>query len=242
MHVAAQQGILVLNEVNDQEGKSIFQRIHLCDRFYTSVDLLDQARSYQSIYNAVCPENNQESILIRPFLKSDRLYLRTLEESDIDDEYMGWLNDPEVNMFLKGPGQFPATIENMKSWLEKFENSSTNLAFAIMDIPTNARLGTITLQNIQWIHRTAAIGIMIGRKDFWGVGYGTEAQSVLIEFAFDNLGLNKVLNGPVADHIGSVKMAHKLGFKNEGLLRQHHYLNGAYCKRGVPKRYLTLKT
>jgi len=163
----------------------------------------------------------------RPFLVGERIYFRVLEESDITEEYIGWLNDPEVTRYL-GVGKFPSTVANVKRWLEKYQDSTTNLAFAIVDKETDQHIGNITLYDINWVNRTADIGVMIGRKEFWGGGYGTEAQSLIIEYAFMRLGLNKVLNSPVADHIGSVKMAEKLGFQVEGVLRKHVFADGEY--------------
>ena len=119
----------------------------------------------------------------RAFLVGDRIYLRVLEESDITEEYMTWINDPEVTRYL-GTGVYPATVDNMKKWLEKFQDSTTDLAFAITDKETDLHIGNITLHSISWIHRTAEIGILIGQKDYWGNGYGTEAQSLLDRLRF----------------------------------------------------------
>lgn len=162
-----------------------------------------------------------------PFLVGERLYLRALEESDVTEEYVGWLNDPEVTRYL-GSGKYPATVASTKKWLEKYHDSTTNLAFAIIDRATDRHIGNLTLYDINWINRTADIGLMIGCKEFWSGGYGTEAQNLIIAYAFERLGLNKVLNSPVADHAGSVKMAEKLGFQIEGVLRQQVFIDGAY--------------
>jgi ribosomal-protein-alanine N-acetyltransferase len=164
----------------------------------------------------------------RAFLVGARIYLRVLDEDDISEESIGWLNDPEVTRYLAITGKFPATAKSMERWLEKRQNGTDNLAFAIMDKATNRHIGNVTLDDINWVHRTADISLIIGAKDFWGNGYGSEAQSVLIEYAFNRLGLNKVLNSPVADHIGSVKMAEKLGFQAEGVLRKQLFIEGEY--------------
>ena len=164
----------------------------------------------------------------RAFLAGDRIYLRALEESDITEECIGWLNDPEVTRFLAMTGKYPATVDSMKRWIENYQGSTTNLAFAVIDKSTDRHIGNVTLYDINWIHRTADISLMIGAKDFWRGGYGTETQSIIIDYAFQRLGLNKVLNSPVADHAGSVIMAKKLGFQVEGVLRKQLFIDGEY--------------
>lgn len=163
-----------------------------------------------------------------PFLIGERVYLRALEETDITEAHIGWLNDPEVTRYLAMTGKYPATASGMESWLEKFRNNTTNLGFAILDKTNDRHIGNITLDDINWIHRTADISLMIGDKEYWGSGYATETQSLLIEYAFHRLGLHKVLNSPVADHVGSVKMAKNLGFQVEGTLREQLFIEGEY--------------
>lgn len=164
----------------------------------------------------------------RPFLVGNLVYLRVLEESDITEEYMGWLNDPEVNLFLETTGQFPATFDNMRQWLEKYRDGTANLAFAIVEKSTDRHIGNITLNNINLIHRTAWIGITIGRKDLQGHGYGKEAENLLIEHAFRHLQLHKIMHVAAADNVGGVKLPQSLGFKVEGTLRQQYYMGGKY--------------
>lgn len=53
----------------------------------------------------------------RPFLVGERLYLRLLEESDVGEEYIGWLNDPDVTRYLPSTGKFPSTPETLRKYL-----------------------------------------------------------------------------------------------------------------------------
>lgn len=163
-----------------------------------------------------------------PFLVGERIYLRILEETDITEENIGWLNDPQATQFLEMSGAFPTTFDSMKKWLLGYQNNTSNLAFAIIDKATDRHIGNITLTDINWIHRTATLPILIGARDYWSKGYGTEAQSLLIEYAFKRLGLRKMHHTPIATNIGSVKMAEKLGFQLEGVMRKEVFLEGEY--------------
>jgi len=163
----------------------------------------------------------------RPFLIGEKLYLRALEESDIGEEYLGWLNEPEVTRYL-GTGKFPSTLDSLRKYLDHFRDSTTDLVFAIVDKETNQHIGNVTLNRIDWIHRTGDTGLMIGRKDFWGKGYAFEAWSLLIDYAFQRLGLRKIIAGAIADNAASVVTLEKLGFKLEARFRREYFIDGEY--------------
>ena len=163
----------------------------------------------------------------QPFLVGDKLYLRSLQESDIGEEYIGWLNDCEVTRYLE-TGKYPSTQETVHDYLERFKHSTTDFAFAIIDRETDQHIGNVTLNHINWFHRTADTGLMIGRKEFWGKGYASEAWSLIIEYAFNRLGLWKITAGAVADNDRSVAVLKKIGFKVEGTFRQEFFVDGEY--------------
>ena len=64
--------------------------------------------------------------MYRPFLIGPRLYLRVLEEADISEDYISWLNDPEVTRYL-GTGRYPSTPEMVSSYLNKFQTIQDGL-------------------------------------------------------------------------------------------------------------------
>jgi RimJ/RimL family protein N-acetyltransferase len=165
----------------------------------------------------------------KPYLVGPRIYLRPLEESDIGEAYISWLNDSEVSRYLGGStGRFPATAESLKRYLERFRGSTTDVAFAIVEKSTGQHIGNVALNHIDWIHGTADTGLIIGRKDYWRKGYATEAWGLVLEYAFRRLGVRKLIAGAVVDNAGSIAALKKLGFMVEGTLRQECLIDGAY--------------
>lgn len=160
-------------------------------------------------------------------LAGPKLTLRPLEESDITEEYLRWLNDPEVTRYL-GVGKEPATRESVHRYVQRFKNSETDLLFAIIDQKTDKHIGNVTLNHIHRVHGTADTGMMIGNKEFWGKGYAFEAWVLLMDHAFSRLGLRKIIAGAVAGHQGSLSVLKRLGFREEGLLREEFSLEGRY--------------
>lgn len=166
----------------------------------------------------------------RAFLMGERVYLRPFEETDITEEYMGWVRDREVVKHLES-GRFPETMESAHRYLEEFKNSDTNLFLAIVDRETGDHIGNVRLHHIDWIHGTARTGIMIGRKDYWGKGYAFAVYSLLIEHAFNRLGLRKINSAATASNLAAIAFLKKLGYKQEGLARQQFLVEGEYEDR-----------
>jgi RimJ/RimL family protein N-acetyltransferase len=69
---------------------------------------------------------------------------------------------------------------------------------------------------------------MIGEKDTWGKGYGFEASILILKYAFHELNLNRIFLTVREDNINAIKLYKKVGFKEEGLLRQQVYNNNKY--------------
>ena len=163
----------------------------------------------------------------QPSLVGKKLILRPFESADIGEAYLRWLNDPEVTRYL-GVGREPVTLESVRRYVDRFRDSSTDLLFAIVDRQTDRHIGNVTLNHIHPIHRTADTGLMIGDKAYWGKGCAFEAWVLLIDFAFAQLGLHKIIAGAVAANKGSISVLKRLGFREEGVLREDFFLDGEH--------------
>jgi len=163
----------------------------------------------------------------RPFLVGARLYLRGLNTADLDGPYLSWLNDQETMRFLES-GRFPATRESLADAMQASSRKADSLWLAIVDRRTDKHVGNLKLGPINWIHRYASLGILIGDSAYRGQGYGQEAIELLLQHAFIQLGLNKVTAGAYDDHVACLELFKRLGFSIEGNLRSHLFREGAY--------------
>ncbi len=84
------------------------------------------------------------------------------------------------------------------------------------------------MHNIDWVHRSADLGIVIGNKDMWGKGYGKLAWNMITYYGFHVLNLNRIGAGVFKNNIASLKSAQASGFKIEGELREYFFKNGSY--------------
>ncbi len=162
-----------------------------------------------------------------PFIIGERIYLRPLEREDLNGGYLGWLNDPEVNKYMES-GLFPYTKIDLDEFYEQVIRSKNQVILAIDHKETNEHIGNIKLGPINWVHRKATLGIMIGDKQFWGKGIGTEATRLMVEYGFYKLDLRRIELGVHAEHKAAVNIYEAIGFRIEGRFREALFHNGQY--------------
>jgi RimJ/RimL family protein N-acetyltransferase len=168
----------------------------------------------------------REVLMQNPFLVGKHLYLRALEETDAP-RYVRWMNDPEVTRTL-ACGVFPLNLPSEVEYIRKVCADQNGLNLAILLKNGDRHIGGAGLHGIRQVHRTAAFGIMIGEKDCWGQGYGTEATRLLVRHGFRSLNLNRISLHVYDYNARAIRAYEKAGFKREGVLRQEIYAEGAY--------------
>ncbi len=162
-----------------------------------------------------------------PFLIGAKIYLRTIEESDITVTYQSWFNDPEVCRF-NDHHRFPMYLEQMRDYFASVIQTRENLVLAIIDKETEKHLGNISLQSIDKVNRSAEFAIIIGDKEAWGKGVGEEAGKLIIVHGFKELNLHRIVCGTSSANMGMQKLALKLGFVEEGRRREAIFKDGKY--------------
>jgi len=163
-------------------------------------------------------------------IKGNRVYLRQVELSDVNQVYVSWLNDPEVNKYLETRFDVQ-TMESVHNYVEKMAVNKDELFFAICLKENDKHIGNIKLGPINYEHKFGEVSLFIGVKDQWGKGYATESISILSHYALDELKLHKLTAGCYANNIGSVKAFKKAGFIEEGIWKNQYLCNGEYVDR-----------
>lgn len=159
----------------------------------------------------------------------NRIYLRALELDDYKVSYK-WRNDPDIQNMVGGPNFF-VSLEKEKKWVEAAINDNNRIVLAICLKSNDKYIGNIMLQEIDWINRTAHLPILIGDKEAWGKGYGTEARMMMLKFAFDQRGLQRIFALVLDTNEASIKLHEKCGYVKEGVLRKAVYKNGRFCNQ-----------
>lgn len=160
-------------------------------------------------------------------LQGEKIRLRRLESKDIDD-IMQWVNDPEVTKWLLS-FVWPASREYEEEWLARASRADdpSNQVLAV-ETKDGTCIGQVGLHGIDYISGVAELGIVIGRKDYWGQGYGTDALRTLIQFAFSQLRLRKVFLKYLGNNERAKRCYLGLGFKEVGRLKSHQLQGGEF--------------
>ena len=72
------------------------------------------------------------------------------------------------------------------------------------------------------------LSIILGDKNAWGQGYGTEAINLLLDYAFGFLNFHRVALGVVSFNEKALHFYEKVGFKREGVQRDGYFYNHRY--------------
>jgi RimJ/RimL family protein N-acetyltransferase len=82
-------------------------------------------------------------------------------------------------------------------------------------------IGMVRLVDVDRDCGRAELAIVIGEKEYWGAGYGTEAIALVLRHGFGELGLRRVWLITDADNERGLRCYQKCGFRVEGTLRGH---------------------
>jgi RimJ/RimL family protein N-acetyltransferase len=153
--------------------------------------------------------------------------LRPLEITDLD-RCVAWINDPEVKRYLNARYFMSRLAE--EEWLRGQAARPIAYDHAVFAIDTLAgrHIGTVGLSDTRPETRQASLGILIGEKDCWDQGYGTDAVRTLLRFAFDEMNLNRVWLHVNEDNARAIACYRKCGFVEEGRLRQDRFSGGVF--------------
>ncbi|MEF2965319.1 GNAT family protein [Paenibacillus sp. M1] len=163
-----------------------------------------------------------------PHLIGERITLREYRMEDLP-HIRSWVNDEEITDTLSDIFLFPQTHHNTESFLRSMvEGTSASKGFVIAEKDTLDYIGQIDLHKLDWKNRSAVMGIVIGRKDMLGQGYGREAIKLLLGFVFDTLNLNRLELEVLGNNERGRRCYLSCGFKEEGTIRQKIFKRGKY--------------
>lgn len=164
------------------------------------------------------------------------IVLRPLQGSDLE-QLIKLHNDPEVKT-MAAMHQFPVSPELEKQWLESIlmDKSNTRAYFGIEVKEQGILAGVCFLQSINWVDRTAWLGISL-LPEFQGKGYGKSALRILLDYGYNKLNLMKISLYVLSVNATAIRMYEKSGFELEGALKQHCNVDGQRCDLLIMSRF-----
>lgn len=162
--------------------------------------------------------------------KGEKVILRSYEKSDIEKAHK-LFNDLEVQRLISPRSIFPSSYEQEELFLVdegiSCKDKERAYVFAIQTIE-GVYIGGCSYKNLDRKNSTTHIGIAIADKGYWGRGYGTDAMKILIKFLFEEFNIRKILLEVFSYNERAVKCYTKLGFVEEGRLKDQIYRDGKY--------------
>jgi RimJ/RimL family protein N-acetyltransferase len=159
-------------------------------------------------------------------IKGNKVTLRAIEPEDLTLLHQ-WANDPEIQSGLGG-WHFPTSIVDQQKWFSELSASSLNQRFSI-ESEDLGLIGTANLINIDWKNKNAFHGMLLGKKDIRGKGYGLDTVMAIMRFAFEEMGLERLDGSMIAYNDASVKLyIGKCGWKEEGRQRNWYFRKGRF--------------
>jgi RimJ/RimL family protein N-acetyltransferase len=137
---------------------------------------------------------------------------------------LAWMNDPEITANLKH--SLGATRRQEEIFFERIETlRDRDFTWAILD-NQERHIGFIGLHEINWRHRWATGGLVLGDRSVWGRGYATDAVRVRTRFAFGELGLHRIEGHTMNPAMRRVY--EKAGYRHEGVARGKFWRDGRW--------------
>lgn len=139
--------------------------------------------------------------------------------------YQRWINDFGTARNLELPPG-PLTAERELDWYELQSRSDSYVPFTIYERGDLRPIGNTGLQDIDYRNRRATFGILIGEPNFRGMGLGTEATRLVLDYAFTALGLYNVMLTVFAHNHAGIRAYEKAGFREFGRRRECRMVGG----------------
>ena len=158
-------------------------------------------------------------------LEGNKIFLTPIEDKDLED-FVRWRNSDLVRERYIYRGDF--TVEGQKAWIRSHVETGEAVQFIIWDKLDNKRVGCVYIQDIDYTNKKGEYGIFIGEEEYLCGGRGREAAELMVDFAFEELGLHKVYLRVLSDNIRAYKSYEHAGFVEEGLSRDDVCIAGEY--------------
>lgn len=160
-------------------------------------------------------------------LKSNNVYLRAFEFEDLS--VLNKLrNNDKIYSFTCGNKYFISS-EYDRKWIEdKIFNNKTQLYLGICLVENHKLIGYLSIINIDLQNRKSEWGGIIIDLESSNKGYATAAANLMLMHVFTELNMNRFSGYWLEENKPSLRMAEKLGFVKEGVLRDFIFKKNKY--------------
>lgn len=158
-------------------------------------------------------------------IETPRLSLEPFGEAHLHSRYVGWLNDPETVRF--SDQRFRRhTLESCREYWSSFAGTPHCLWALVSRDPGLGHFGNLSA-HLDTNHAIADLGILIGARESWGKGLGTEAWTAACGWLFRERDVRKITAGTLSVNRGMLGIMRKAGMREDGRRLRHCIVGGA---------------
>jgi RimJ/RimL family protein N-acetyltransferase len=155
-------------------------------------------------------------------LKGELATLRPITVNDAELTF-AWRASAKASLLQRGA----TTVDEQRAWIAaKLQTAELNFIIEY----GGRSVGMIALLDINKLHKSVQMGrLLIGEEEFVGKApVAFEADLMLCDYAFDVLKMHKIYGDVMEDNHGMIKTRLYLGYKQDGILRDHYVYDGVY--------------
>jgi RimJ/RimL family protein N-acetyltransferase len=154
-------------------------------------------------------------------MSGTRIQIRRKSLADAKEDY-AWQADAELaRLDATGPLQMTYQKYLSEYTFELCYPSANRCEFAV-DTLDGEHIGNCVYYNTNTSESRTEMGIMIGNRDFWNQGYGSEIVNTLLDYIFNNLKINRIYLTTLVWNTRAQKCFRKSGFKEAGQVERDH--------------------
>ena len=178
------------------------------------------------------PKHPDEYFKKKIEFETERLRLRRIDNGDVDDMFAYACREETTRYLLLSPHRDRYATRYVIESIRRDYRAGKYHELAIVLRESGKMIGTCGLTSFDEQNCTAEIGYVIS-PDYWGMGIALEAASILMNFAFCELGVKRVEAKYIKGNERSLKIMEKLGMSFEGIQRAKLKIKGVFCDIGT---------
>ena len=148
------------------------------------------------------------------FMESERFFLRTLIEDDVNARYLEWINGSDKSQYINYTNQ-NRTVDEVSTFVTERVNSDTVLFLGIFVRESGEHIGNIKYEPIDFKKSYAIMGILIGEKNWRDRGVAAEVIKASSMWLHNKYGIKQIILGVNTGNIWAIKAYEKVGFSEK---------------------------
>lgn len=165
-------------------------------------------------------KNKNLLLITHSRMESDRIILRPFSIDDAEDLYE-FTSDEETTRFIYEPYK---DVDQAKRVLANYYLEEPIGKYALVLKESNKMIGVVEFR-VHEETQGGELGYTLSRH-YWGNGYMTEAGKLILDLAFNVIGVERVFAATDIRNTASAKLMSRLGMTHEGTLRRNHMIKG----------------